>query len=186
MKKIAILIFTLLFAASPVIKAQESFKFGHVNMQEIVYLMSEMDSALVVLDKYSKDLQETFTSMQNEFMTKYNTYQQMSANWTPSVLEAKSKELQEMEQRLQQFQTSAQSDLQQKQQEIISPISQKATEAVIKVGKAYKFTYIFDTSSTGIPYINEAASINVSDLVKKELNIPLDKKIKQQQQNASR
>lgn len=181
MKRITIIILCSLFAAYSVY-AQE-FKFGHINLQETVYLMAEMDSAQVVLQKYGTDLQETFVSMQNEFQSKYNTYQQMSANWTPAVLEAKTKELQEMEQRIQQFQQSAQQEIQQKQNELLAPIYQKANDAVAKVGKANNFTYVFDISTSGIPYINESVSVNVTDMVKKELSIPLDKKLPQQTQN---
>jgi outer membrane protein len=77
--------------------------------------MDEMDSAQVVLEKYGRELQETFVSMQNEFQTKVNNYEQMSANWTPAVVQAKTQELESMQQRLQQFQASAQQDLQAKQ-----------------------------------------------------------------------
>ncbi len=176
MKKLGTLLI-LCFVCSMVPAKAQTFKFGHINLQETVYLMSEMDSAIVTLEKYSKDLQETFVSMQNEFQSKYNTYQQMSANWTPVVLQAKEKELQEMQQRLQQFEQSAQTELQQKQQEILAPIYKKANEALTKVGKANGFTYVFDISTATIPYVNDAVSINVSDMVKKELNIPLDKKL---------
>ncbi len=179
MKKIATVLILFFVGMTTTINAQnaQEFKFGHINLQETIYLMSEMDSATVVLEKYSAHLQETFTSMQNEFYTKYNTYQQMSANWTPAVLETKSKELQEMEQRIQSFQQSAQQELQDKQSELLKPIYLKANDALKKVGKENKFTYIFDISASGLPYVNESVSVDVTEMVKKVLNIPLDKKI---------
>ncbi len=178
MKKVAIFVSIFLISAS--FAFGQGQKFGHINLQETVYLMSEMDSALVILDKYSKELQDTYVSMQNEFQTKYNTYQQMNKNWTPAVLEAKEKELEDIQQRLQQFQQNAQNQLQQEQNKILGPIYQKANLAVQKVGRANQFIYIFD-SGTGIPFINEDLSINVTDMVKKELNIPLTKKLPQNQ-----
>lgn len=180
MKRFFIIVMSLLFAASTI--SAQDVKFGNVDLQSVIYLMSEMDSATTVLQKYGNDLQETFVSMQNEFQSKLNTYQQMNANWTPAVLQAKEKELQEMEQRIQQFQQSAQQEMQQKQQEMVAPIYQKANAAVGKVGKANGFTFIFDTSASNIPYINSAVCIDVTDMVKKELSIPLDKKLAPQQQ----
>ena len=178
MKKLIIIISALVIGSSSM--SAQTFKFGHLNVQEIAFLTSDMDSAQVVLEKYSKDLQDTFASMQNEFYTKYNSYQQNSASWTPAVLEAKQKELQEMEQRLQQFQQNASAELQQKQQQMLTPIFTKVSEAISTVGKSNGFTYIFDTSANSIPFINDAVSIDVAPMIKKNLNIPLDKKIKAQ------
>lgn len=181
MKKTFIIFFISVLFSTSFVSAQD-MKFGHVNLQEIIFLMSEMDSAQVVLEKYGNDLQETFVSMQNEFQSKYNTYQQMSANWAPAVYDAKTKELEEMQQRLQQFQQSAQQDIQQKQQEILAPIYKKANDAVAKVGRSNNFIYIFDISAGGVPYFDDTKSVDVSEMLKKALNIPLDKKLQQQQQ----
>ncbi len=175
MKKLLIAILILVGSKSFV--SAQNFKFGHVNLQEVIYLMSEMDSAVKVLENYSKDLQDTFAQMQNEFTTKLNTFQQMSGSYTPAVLDAKTKELQGIEQRLEEFSQNAQADLQQKQMELFTPVTQKANEALQKIGNANGFTYIFDLSSSTIPYFNEDMSQDVSVLLKQELNIPLDKKL---------
>ncbi|MBR5610772.1 MAG: OmpH family outer membrane protein [Bacteroidales bacterium] len=179
MKKLLIILFVALYGSAASF-AQE-LKFGHVNMQEVIFLMDEMDSAQVVLEKYSRELQETFVSMQNEFQTKVNNYEQMSANWTPAVVQAKTQELESMQQRLQQFQASAQQDLQAKQQELLTPIQAKAFEAVETMGKANGFVYIFDISAGSVCFVNDAISVDVTEMLKKALNIPLDKKLKAQQ-----
>lgn len=180
MKKLATILFIAVFS-SLTLKGQE-LKFGHVNLQEVIYLMDEMDSAQVVLEKFSKELQETFMSMQSEFQSKVNTYEQMSANWTPAVLQAKSQELESMQQRLQQFQASAQQDLQRKQQELIAPIQTKAYDEVEALGKANGFIYIFDTSMGSICFVDDSKSVDVTEMLKNALNIPLDKKLKQMAQ----
>ena len=177
MKKLVIIAFIALF--SSVSSFAQELKFGHVNMQEIILLMDEMDSAQVVLEKFGKELQETFVSMQNEFQSKVNTYQQMSANWTPAVMQAKTEELQSMEQRLQQFQASAQQDIQLKQQELLAPVQAKAYEALTNLGQANGFIYIFDISTGSVGYFNEKMRVDVSEMRKNALNIPLDKKMRQ-------
>jgi outer membrane protein len=180
MKKLAIILFIALFGSFS--SFGQELKFGHVNMQEVIFLMDEMDSAQVVLEKFSAELQETFMSMQNEFQSKVANYEQMSANWTPAVIEAKTQELESMQQRLQQFQASAQQDLQRKQQELIAPIQAKAFEEVTAVGKANGFVYIFDISAGSICFFDETRSVDVTEMLKKALNIPLDKKLKMNQQ----
>ena len=71
--------------------------------------------------------------------------------------------------------------MQNKQQEVLAPIQMKANEAVQKVGRNNGFIYIFDISTGTLPYFDETKSIDVADMLKKALNIPLDKKLKQQQ-----
>ncbi|MBR2298003.1 MAG: OmpH family outer membrane protein [Bacteroidales bacterium] len=179
MKKLTLILFIALFGSMTSF-AQE-LKFGHVNMQEVIFLMDEMDSAQVVLEKFSSELQETFMSMQNEFQSKVSNYEQMSANWTPAVMEAKTQELESMQQRLQQFQASAQQDLQRKQQELITPIQTKAFEEVNALGKSQGFVYIFDISAGSLCFFDETKSVDVTEMLKKALNIPLDKKLQPQQ-----
>lgn len=138
--------------------------------------MPERDSAVVKLEKYSKDLEETMQGLQTEFQTKYQTYNQKNATWTAAVLEAKTKELQDMEQRIQQFQHNAQQEYTQMQQVLLAPVIKKANEAVEKIGKDNGFLYIYDLSVGSIIYKSEL-SVDVLPLAKKALNIPADKKL---------
>ncbi len=174
MKKTLLIVLAFVFASS---SFAQDLKFGHVNMQEIVYLMDEMDSARVTLEKYNKDIQDMYNEMVAEFEKKYTEYQQMAANWSPAVLQSKQQDLQSLELRLQEYQQSAQIDMQNKQQEILAPIQLKANEAVQKVGRANGLIYIFDISMGTIPFINESLSMDVTADVKAALNISPDKKL---------
>lgn len=151
-------------------------KFGHINLQELVNVMPERDSALVKLEKYGNELQETLTTWQNEYQTKLNTYQQKSATWTAAILEAKQKELVDLQNRYEQYQQSANTDFQQTQQQLFAPVYKKANEVIAKIGKANNLVYIFDTTSGTIPYIDATLSTDVLPLAKAEMKIPADKK----------
>ena len=180
MKKITIIalcVFTTAFAAS----AQTAPKFGHINMQEVVFLMDEMDSARVELEKFSADMQSTYNAMVEELNTKIATYEQMSANWTPSVLSTKEQEIQDLQARLRQYEQNAQRDITALQNQLMGPISQKATEAVNKVGKAKGLIYIFDLSSGAVTYFDAAQSLDLTADVKAELGISPDKQLPQAQ-----
>jgi len=174
---------TIFFAMLTVVvsASAQNLKFGYLNLQEVIYLTAEMDSAIAILERYSADLQETLSSMQNEYYTKVNNYQQMSANWTAAVLQAKQQEIQELEQRIQTFQQNAQQEMQQKQQELFRPIMDAANNAVAQVGREGGYTFIFSTSTEVFTYVNESQCTDVTDEVKKALNIPLDKVLRAQQ-----
>lgn len=166
----------VLFLFSTTTTFAQSYKFGHINSQELIALMSDRDSALVKLDKYSKDLQETMDAMQSEYASKANTYQQKQATWTAAVLEAKQKELQQIQANFEQFQQNAGQEYQQMQQLLFAPVIKRANEAITKIGKDNGFIYIFDTSTGSLPYINETQSTDIMPMAKTALKIPADKK----------
>jgi outer membrane protein len=88
---------------------------------------------------------------------------------TDLIKQTKTEELQNMQTRLQTFQSSAQKDLQDKEQELLSPIIDKAKKAIQDVAKENKYTYIFDTGTGTILY--SEPSDDILPLVKKYLNI---------------
>lgn len=168
---------TKILALAMVLFATQSFaqtKIGHINMQELINLMPERDSAVVKLEKYAKELDETMQGMQQEFNTKYQTYQQKSATWTAAVLEDKTKELQGMQERLQVFQQNAQQEMGQLQQQLYAPVFEKANKAIEKIGTEGGFTYVIDLSA-GAVIFKGATSIDLLPMAKKELGIPAEK-----------
>lgn len=136
--------------------------------------MPERDSAVIKLENYAKDLDETMQGMQQEFNTKFQTYQQKSATWTAAILEAKQRELEEMQQRLQMFQQNAQQEMGQLQQSLYAPVFEKANKALEKVAADGGYTYVFDLSSGSIIY-KGAGSTDLLPAVKSELGIPASK-----------
>ena len=168
---------TKILALVMVLFATQSFaqtKLGHINMQELINLMPERDSAVIKLENYAKELDETMQGMQQEFNTKYQTYQQKSATWTAAILEAKTKELQEMQDRLQMFQQNAQQEMGQLQQTLYAPVFDKANKAIEKIGTDGGFTYIIDLSA-GAVIFKGASSIDLLPMAKEELGIPASK-----------
>jgi outer membrane protein len=172
MKKIS---FVILLLTGLSLFANAQSKSGHINTSELVALMAESDSARVTLAKYQTELTEELRTMEGEYQTKLNTYQQKQATWTATIREAKEAELQEIIQRLQQFNQSAQNELAQMQQTLMMPIYQKAQEAIEKVAKANNLVYVYDTAVGSLIYINEEQSLNLLPLAKKELGIPAEK-----------
>ena len=173
MKKIVLLAFCVLSFSA--FSQAQNLKFGHINTSELISLMSERDSALVKLMAYENDLQETLEGMGTEYNNKVNEYQRKQNEWAPVVLETKQRELQELGQRIQQFQQNAQVEMNQMQQTLMTPVIEKAQNAVTKVAKAQNLVYVFDLSAGSLIYYDEAVSMNLLPLVKKELGIPAEK-----------
>lgn len=173
MKKICVLIFAIVFLlpTSNLIAQGNDFKFGHVNVQEIMSMMPERDSARQELQEYNQMLQQELQTMQQEYQRKLQNYQENVDSYSESLRNSKEKELQDIQRRIQEFQTTAQQDFQKKQSEIMQPIMRKIENAIKKVGQEQGFIYIFDTSAGAVVYKDDKHSKNVAPLVKKELGI---------------
>ena len=145
-------------------------KFAHVNFTELIQLMPEADEARATIEASSKEAQETFNSMLEEYNAKYKTYEQKASAWTPAVRETKEKELVEIERRIQEFRQSIDQELQQQQTNLMAPIYQKAKEVVDQLAKAGNYIYVFDINS--LLYYDESQSTDLTPAARKALNIP--------------
>ncbi|MDD3033824.1 MAG: OmpH family outer membrane protein [Bacteroidales bacterium] len=175
MKHLSKFLLLLFVLAGTTSFAQTTIKFGRINSEELIALMPERDSAIIKLDKLSKELQENMEALQNEFQTKYATYQQKQATWTAALLETKQRELQDLQNRYDQLRQSAPQDFQAEQQKLLTPVYQKANETIKALGKENGCAFVFDLSTGSIPYFDEAQSLDLLPLARTKLGIPADK-----------
>ena len=151
-------------------------KFGRVDLASIVPSMPEYQEAVANLETYGKDLQDQLEQIMVEFNTLYANYEKSAATMTDSVRQLKERELAELQQRYQDFSQIAQQDIQRKETELMTPIYDKANEAVKKVASEGGYTAIFSTagdqpSSAGLAYFDPATLTDITAEVKKALNI---------------
>ena len=166
MKKIVLIAASALIAMS----AFAQNKFAHVNFSELVQLCPEADEARTKIAAASREAQETYQAMVEEFQTKYQQYESKAAPWSDSIRSSKERELQEIQGRIQEFGQSVDAELQQQQQTLMAPIYQKAKEAVDQLAKAGNYIYVFDINS--LLYYDESQSTDLTPAARKALNIP--------------
>jgi outer membrane protein len=167
---IVFLTVTLIISSVQAFSQKTDLKFGHINVQELMSMMPERDSARQELQQYNQMLQQEMQAMQQEYTQKLQNYQDNVENYSQSVRQAKEQELQDMQRRIQEFQSTAQQDFQQKQAEVLQPIMQKIEDAIKRVGQKHGYIYIFDTSAGAVVYKSDMSE-DVMPLVKQELGI---------------
>ncbi len=144
-------------------------KYGYINSDELLQIMPGADTAVAKYQAYAQSLDTILMSMQQELNSKYETFTASQAKMSDLVKQTKTKELQELQDRIKSFQTSAQEDLQKKQNELLQPIIDKAKSAIEKVAKANGYSMILDSRQGILLYA--AATEDILPLVKKELGI---------------
>jgi outer membrane protein len=168
MKKVFLTILAVAFVTT--IFAQGSIKLGHINSQELLQAMPESDSAQLKLEKASKELQDQLQAMQVELNNKYQDYVAKRDTYSDLIKQTKESELQEMQQRIQQFQSTAEQDIQKKRVDIFKPVLDKANKAIAEVAKENGYTYILDLTQGSVIYHSETSS-DILPMVKLKLGL---------------
>jgi outer membrane protein len=155
--------------------AQTGLKFAHINLKELISVMPGRDSAEIKLNAYAQDLSDQIEELHVEYNNKLQTFVQRKDSFTPAIRESREKELGSLQQRIQEFEQTAQQDFQRMQGELMKPIVDKANETISKVAKREGYLYVFDVSSQVLLYYSEQ-SVDILPVVKKELGIKTEKK----------
>jgi outer membrane protein len=150
-----------------VFTASAQQKIGYVNTDELIGIMPEAEKADVELKDFQTALGQQGQDMMKELTAKDSIFVKDSAKLSPSMKEIKRKELIELYQRVQGWQTQAQELYQQEAQKKIAPIRDKAMDAIRVVAKENGYSYILDINAI----IVAPPGDDVLPLVKKKLGI---------------
>lgn len=162
MKKLVLM---LMLCAPTAVFAQ---KFGHVDSQAVMQSLPEFIKARGDLEAQSKQYENDLKAMQDEIQRKSEEYDRTASTMNETKKQETEKEIQGMIEKYQQALQTNQQAFQKAQQEKLQPIMTKITTAIKNVGKAGGYVYIMDVTS-GIPYISDTLSKDVTAEVKAEL-----------------
>ena len=167
---ITVVLFLLGFFGQDI--SAQNLKFGHINSDELIQALPEFDSANVKLEKFRQELINALELMQVELNNKSEAYNKDAKNLTDIVRQTKEQELMDMNRRIQEFQSSAQQQLQEKQAELFQPIMAKIDKAIKDVGKENGFVYIYTVGQgSSLIYYDETKSTNIMPMAKAKLGI---------------
>lgn len=144
-------------------------KFGHIDAQSIMTGMPEFTKAQAELEATAKQYDEDLKAMQSELQRKAEDYDKNRSTMNETKQKETEQSLMELQQKIQQAYQDNQQALQKAQQQKMTPITSKLVDAIKAVGKAGGYVYIMDIGS-GIPYISESLSEDVTAKVKAELS----------------
>ena len=145
-------------------------KFGHIDLQGLIGLMPERAAAEKQYLAFQKELEDALATMQKELQAKFAAYTAKKDSLSETVRKMKEEDLNAMNERIQNYQSTASQQLQTKQGELLKPVFDKADKAVKEVGAEKGLIYVFDMSSRTILY-NSKESLDILPFVKTKLAI---------------
>lgn len=154
-------------------------KIGYTNMEYILQNMPEFKDIQNQLTIQRTQLEKNYGDMSKEFQDKLNAYEKGQAQMSDLIKADKEKELQSLQQRIQEFQANSSTQLQTKYNQLVNPVMQKIQKGVDDVAKESGFTFVFnlDAGQGTIPVLLYAPEENdITNLVFKKLNVPIPSK----------
>lgn len=130
--------------------AKAQSKIAYINFNQLIDLMPEAKTVNTQIQTYSKTFIDQIQTMNNELQTKGQAYEKNRASMTDAARTAAEGELQDISKRLQDYQNTAQQQVEAKKNELGKPIIDKATNAVKLVAKEKGYGYVFDSSTTSL------------------------------------
>lgn len=181
MKRIISTLLVGLFSTFIVLQAQaqnEPQKIGTANIEYILSNLPEIKKLEADIKVYEGQLRAQLESKSAEYQRKLDEYQRgvESGMLLPSIRADKEKELMSMQQSIQEFERSAQEDLQSKSMSMLDPIMQKVQASIDKVAAANNYTYIITThvdygGTAIVLYSKYKDTYDISALVLKDLGV---------------
>ena len=157
---------------APAAHAQAPLKIGYTSVEYVLSQMPERKQIESDLKTYSSQLEAQMKSKQADFETKLKSYQTAGPTMTAVVKADKEKELQGLQQGLQEFQSTAQQSLQQKQQSLLSPALDKIQKNIDLVANENGYSYVLNSDAGSSPILLHGPKDgDISDLILKKMGI---------------
>ncbi|MBD5355628.1 MAG: OmpH family outer membrane protein [Bacteroides sp.] len=167
MLKKLLLVAAVLF---PMLASAQTLKIGIVDTQELIAKMPDTAAAQKQLEEVSKKYQDEYTKLGEEMKRMVDEYQNMKEDELPAIRERKTRELSDYQQKIQQFEQTADQDLQKMQYDLMSPVLQKIRTAIEAVGKEGGYSLVQNKDAQIILYYDSPV-VDITNDVKAKLGI---------------
>lgn len=143
-------------------------KFGYVDTQSLLSNLPAMKEVQTQLEATTAKYEAEFTNLRTELEKKYTEFQQMDESTPQAIKERRVQEINDFEQKIQQFRNTAAQDIQAQQEKLMAPIQQQVMTAIQSVGNEGGYTFIFEN---GQMLYTGADVVDVTTAVKAKLGI---------------
>lgn len=166
MKKLIILLLMIL----PLGVFAQELKIAYVNTQELITALPDFTSMQKQLADMDTKYQSELKVMQDEYEKKYTAFVAEQDSLTENIKMRRMQDIQDLQERTNNFVQIARQDFEKKQQELFVPIQDKVKKAIKAVGDEKGYTYIIDNNPQIVLYTG-TTSVDATQFVKAKLGI---------------
>ena len=163
MKKIIVLLLLLL----PMGAFSQEVKWAFVDFNAVFDVIPEREEAELKFAAVQAQYQEQYNQLQTEFTAKYEEYMKLiEGDLAENLKVRRQQELEQLNDRLQNFIPQAQQDLEQENSKLMAPVQEKILNAIKAVGQEQGYT-IFTSQA----FFHTGSLVDATPLVKAKLGI---------------
>jgi len=160
-------LFLLLLVAMPAILVAQD-KIAYISAQEIFAKMPEYAEAQAKLTTKRETALKTAQAIEQEYKALLEKYQNDTTELSESILLDRQKQVQQLEERYQNFIQTSNAEFEKEQEALLTPIQQKLMNTIKDVGDENGIAYILDRAA--LLYVNPSAT-DITPKVKAKLGI---------------
>ncbi|MDR0995620.1 MAG: OmpH family outer membrane protein [Tannerella sp.] len=160
----------LLFLALPMGLFAQEVKIAYVDVQAVFSAMPEVPGIEKQMSDLNDQYQKDLKSMQDEYQKKYSDFTAQQDSLTENIKLRRMQEIQELQNRIENFYPIAQDDINKKQQQLVAPVQDKIKNAIKAVGEEKGYTYILAMNPQLFLYTGNGA-IDATPFVKAKLGL---------------
>lgn len=146
-------------------------KFGTVDINGVIESLPEVADMQRQLTESTQKYEAEFQKLIEEVNKLFTDYQAIAddPNTPQTIKERRMQEINDRQQKVEQFRATATQDLQRQQEQLMAPIQARMNDAIKAVGQEGGFTFIFPNEPSLVLY-QGADVIDVTAAVKAKLN----------------
>lgn len=160
-------LFLLLLVAMPVFLVAQD-KIAYISAQEVFAKMPEYAEAQAKLTTKRETALKTAQAIEQEYQNLLEKYRNDSTEVSESILMDRTKQVQQLEERYQNFIQTSNAEFEKEQEALLTPIQQKLMNTIKDVGDENGIAYILDRAA--LLYVNPSAT-DITPKVKTKLGI---------------
>ncbi len=163
-------LFILLAALLPLSLFAQELKIAYVDAQSVLFALPEIPNIQKQIEDESNRYENELTVMQEEYTKKANDYVAQQEELTENIKLRRMQEIQDIQDRIENFYPVAQRDLQQLQQTLMQPLQERVAKAIQEVGDEKGYTYIMIYDPQLFLYVGNSA-IDATPFVRQKLGL---------------
>ena len=164
MKKLIVFLMMVL----PLGAFAQDVKIAFVNTQEVITAMPELAAMEKQMTEINENYKKELKQMQDEYQKKYSDYIAQQDSLTENIKLRRMQEIQDIQERINNFLQVAEQDVQKKQQELFTPIQQKVQTTIKAVDDEKGYMYIIDPS---VLLYKGTSAVDATPFVKSKLGL---------------
>lgn len=170
MKRLFLLIFTLVALTASAQDSVSVVRFGYLSYKQALQSMADYAMVQEQMADLHKQYEAEMQRVTNEFNRKYEEFLEGQHEFPKTILQKRQTELQELMSRNVAFKEESRKQLADAEREALAPLKIRLIETVARIARERRLALVVNTDSDACPYINpdwgEDLNLLISDALK--------------------